>query len=59
MLNKETFILGNIKAEPGERCSGFLELAEGRFKLPVTILNGEKPGQSRSCPTDLIYNIRF
>lgn len=46
MLNKETFILGNIKAEPGERCSGFLELAEGRFKLPVTILNGEKPGKT-------------
>lgn len=46
MFNKETFILGNIKAEPGERCSGFLELAEGRFKLPVTILNGEKPGKT-------------
>lgn len=46
MLNTKTFTLGNMKAGPGETCSGFLELAEGRFKLPTTILNGEKPGKT-------------
>lgn len=46
MLNTKTFTLGNMKAEPGETCSGFLELAEGKFKLPAAILNGEKPGKT-------------
>ena len=46
MLNTKTFTLGNMKAGPGETCSGFLELAEGKFKLPAAILNGEKPGKT-------------
>jgi len=35
-----------MKAGPGESCSGLLELAEGKFKLPAAILNGEKPGKT-------------
>lgn len=43
---QKTFSLGNLSAEPGERRSGFLELAEGKFKLPVTIIHGKKPGKT-------------
>ena len=45
-MHNEIFTLGNMKAESGEKCSGFLDLAEGKFKLPVTILNGEKKGKT-------------
>ena len=46
MLNTKTFTIGNMKAGPGESCSGLLELAEGKFKLPAAVLNGEKPGKT-------------
>lgn len=46
MLNKETFTLGNMKAEPGKKCSGYLELVQKKFKLPVTIIKGEKQGKT-------------
>lgn len=46
MLNTKTFTIGNMKAEPGESCSGLLELAKGKFKLPAAVLNGEKPGKT-------------
>lgn len=45
-MHNDIFTLGNMKAEPGEKCSGFLDLADGKFKLPVTILNGEKKGKT-------------
>ena len=46
MLNTKTFTIGNMKAGPGESCSGLLELAEEKFKLPAAVLNGEKPGKT-------------
>ncbi|MGI6005942.1 MAG: methyltransferase domain-containing protein [Ruminococcus sp.] len=41
-----TFHLLNMEAQPGERIHGFLELAEGRFRLPATILHGTRPGKT-------------
>lgn len=40
------FCLGDFTVEPGTRASGFLSLANGEFSLPVTILNGERPGKT-------------
>ena len=38
--------LENLEVWPGEKVSGWLELGEGRFKLPVSVFNGEKPGKT-------------
>ena len=40
------FILGNLKADPGECTSGFLEIGEGEFRLPAAIVNGGKSGKT-------------
>lgn len=46
-IEKNTaFCLGDFTVEPGTRASGFLSLANGEFSLPVTILNGERPGKT-------------
>lgn len=46
-IEKNTaFYLGDFTVEPGTRVSGFLSLANGEFSLPVTILNGERPGKT-------------
>lgn len=42
----KAFCLGDFTVEPGTRASGFLSLANGEFSLPVTILNGERPGKT-------------
>ena len=41
-----TYHLLNLDVQPGERLSGYLELAEGKFRLPATILHGVKPGKT-------------
>lgn len=38
--------LENLEVWPGEQFHGFLELADGRFELPVSILNGQNPGKT-------------
>jgi len=45
---QKTFTLGGLKAAPGEKVSGFLEVAGGKdaaTRIPVTIINGTKPGK--------------
>lgn len=42
----QAFQLGSFTVNPGERMSGFLKLAEGKFEVPVTIINGIKRGQT-------------
>lgn len=39
-------VLGSLRAEPGERTDGFLELADGEFELPVTVIRGSRPGKT-------------
>lgn len=41
-----TFHLLNMEAQAGERVSGYLELADGKFRLPATILHGSQPGKT-------------
>ena len=46
MQEKEnTFCLGGLRAEPGERVSGFMKLGGGEFELPATILHGARSGK--------------
>lgn len=40
------FRLNNIEVSPGERWSGYLELAKGAIRLPAAVLCGEKPGKT-------------
>jgi hypothetical protein len=43
----EVFQVGKIKAPPGKKVSGFLEVKGGKFpdtKIPITIINGSKEG---------------
>ncbi len=45
---QKPFTLGQLKASPGEIVSGFLDVAEGKdpaTRIPVTIINGVKPGK--------------
>ncbi|MGI6011546.1 MAG: methyltransferase domain-containing protein [Ruminococcus sp.] len=41
-----TFHLLNMEAQAGERVSGYLELDDGEFRLPVSILHGSQPGKT-------------
>jgi predicted deacylase len=43
----KVFQVGKIKAPPGEKVSGFLQIEGGKFpdtKIPITIINGSKEG---------------
>lgn len=40
------FCLCNLKVQPGQRVSGYLQLEGGKFRLPVTIFHGERPGKT-------------
>lgn len=40
------FRLGGLEVEPGCVISGLLELGEGKFSIPVTILHGKAPGKT-------------
>lgn len=42
----ENFQLGNIEVMPGERWSGWLELAGGEFRLPATVFHGAEAGKT-------------
>lgn len=43
---QEGFRLGSLQAEPGCAVSGLLELGEGMFSIPVTIIHGKEPGKT-------------
>lgn len=43
---QESFSLSNLQIGSGESASGFLELGEGKFSIPVTILHGRAPGKT-------------
>lgn len=38
--------LGGLRAEPGEKTSGFMSIGGGEFSLPATILRGKEPGKT-------------
>lgn len=40
------FRLCGMEAAPGERVSGYLQLGNGEFQLPATILHGKRPGKT-------------
>lgn len=45
---QKTFYLGQLKAEPGQAVSGFLEVpaaGDPATRIPLTIINGVKPGK--------------
>ena len=46
MCQQKVFRLGNLEVLPGEKVSGYLELEDGKFQLPATILHGRKPGKT-------------
>lgn len=46
MCQQKIFRLGNLEVLPGEKVSGYLELEDGKFQLPTTILHGRKPGKT-------------
>lgn len=46
MEKRKAFCLGNFTVEPGQKKNGFLEIGEGEFQLPATVLHGEKPGKT-------------
>lgn len=37
--------IGNLAAQPGEKCSGMYQVAGIDFEMPVTIVNGAQPGK--------------
>lgn len=46
MILKETITYGGITANPGEKACGFAPVLDTDYKLPVTIINGEKEGKT-------------
>lgn len=45
-MERNTFRLHNIEVCAGEKKEGYLELADGKFELPVTIFHGEQNGKT-------------
>lgn len=45
-MRRETFRLNNIEVCAGEKKNGYLELADGKFQIPVTIFHGEQNGKT-------------
>lgn len=43
---KETFQIGQIKAEQGKKASGFLPVAGTGLEIPVTLINGAQEGNT-------------
>lgn len=43
---KEVFQIGQIKAEQGERVSGFLPVEGTNLEIPVTLINGKQEGKT-------------
>lgn len=46
MCQQEVFRLCNMEAQPGQKVSGYLELENGKFRLPAAILHGKTPGKT-------------
>ena len=44
-MQRETFRLNNMIVHSGEKKDGYLELADGKFQIPVTIFHGEQSGK--------------
>ena len=45
-MQRETFRLNNMIVHSGEKKDGYLELADGKFQIPVTIFHGEQSGKT-------------
>lgn len=45
-MERNTFRLHNIEVCAGEKKDGYLELADGKFELPVTIFHGAQNGKT-------------
>lgn len=43
---RESFCLNHISVEPGNVWTGYLELGQGEFRLPVAVLHGTRPGKT-------------
>lgn len=43
---RESFCLNHISVEPGNVWTGYLELGQGEFRLPATVLHGTRPGKT-------------
>lgn len=46
MDKNKVFHLGSFAVNPGEKINGFLKIGQGEFELPITILNGKRPGKT-------------
>lgn len=46
MEKNESFRLNNIEVLPGQRWSGWLELAGGSIRVPAAVLHGAEPGRT-------------
>lgn len=45
-MQRETFRLNNMIVHSGKKKDGYLELADGKFQIPVTIFHGEQSGKT-------------
>ncbi len=43
---QDIFSFGGLKAAPGEKTDGWMELAGGQFTLPAAVIRGKKPGKT-------------
>ena len=43
---KEAFQIGQLKAEQGEKVSGFLPIAGTNLEIPITLINGSQEGKT-------------
>ena len=43
---QDTFLFGGLEAAPGEKADGWMELADGQFILPATVIRGKKQGKT-------------
>jgi len=43
---RESFCLNHISVEPGNVWTGYLELGQGEFRLPASVLHGTRPGKT-------------